>query len=544
MKISRLRVAFFIFNPKWLKSLWSRLTGNGSRQINVELDEALFRKVHAAQSAKDLREVLRQQAKSPDFVALELPKLLRELRALSWSALEIEKVLAYVDFFSGANAQGYHRVLKNSLARRDYALFMTACVHCYLADRFAEGVALLDMFQPHEDPFTDWAEYLAYAGYLNFAAGKRADLALKCLDQALEAGYFSPLLAVNAYPIYFEAGRLAHCEKLRVLIQKNCPHDPEAIYALAVVELARNYYPEGFRLMEARYRMPDLARFINISLLQKPRWDRQSLTKKRLLVHGEQGLGDMIMMARYLPLLHELGAELMIDGRVEASSLLTHNFPYCKFIVGDIQSPIIESFDYWIGIMSLPYCFNTTALDVPATNGYLSVPAEQAAYWRPRIRGLADGPKLRVGLTWSGNPGHRADKRRSMTFDLICSLVRRLPDIYFYSLQTHVPSGHPANLIDIADELLTMADTAAVISEMDLVISVDTSAIHLAGALGRPAWLLLPYRYEWRWGLEGDANPWYSSVRVWRQGQLGAWPELLSNVGDALQSFSNRKAGA
>ena len=193
--------------------------------------------------------------------------------------------------------------------------------------------------------------------------------------------------------------------------------------------------------------------------------------------------------------------------------------------------------------MSLPFHFNTTATNVPAVDGYLSVPKEQAAYWRTRVHSLAEGAKLRVGLAWSGNPGHRADKRRSMSFELICSLVREHSNIRFFSLQTHVPAGHPVNMVDIADELLTLADTAAVMAEMDLVISVDTSAIHLAGALGYPAWLLLPYRYEWRWGLEGVANAWYSSVRVYRQELHGAWPELLDTVGEALQSLYNSKPG-
>jgi hypothetical protein len=491
-----------------------------------------------------LRELLRQQTKFTDFVTRQLPAILKVLSAETWPAIEVEKVLAYVDFFSGANARGYQRTMQSSLVRSDYALFMTACVYCYMADRFEEGAALLDVFQPNEDPTTDWAEYLAYAGYISFAAGRPVDDSLAYFDQALKAGYFSPMLAVNAYLIYFEAGRLEQCCQLRTLIQEKCPDDPEAIFALACVELARGYYAEGFRLMEARYRMPELGRYTNISLLQQPRWKNQSLVNRRLLVHGEQGLGDMIMMARYLPLLHEQGADLIIDGRAEACSLLAHSFPYCKFIVGDIQTPITESFDYWTGLMSLPHHFNTTALNVPAVGGYVSVPDEQEDYWRQRVLGLAGGARLRVGLAWSGNPGHRADKRRSMPFELMCSLVQRHPGIRFFSLQTHVPAGHPANMIDIADELLTLADTAAVMNEMDLVISVDTSAIHLAGALGRPAWLLLPYRYEWRWGLEGEANAWYSSVRVCRQERPGAWSELLDSIGVALQRLGDRKAGA
>lgn len=514
-----------------------------ARRVDIELHADLVGQVRDARSASDLREVLRLQVKSTDFFAQQLPALLMELNSLNWSALEVEKVLAYVDFFSGANARGYHRVVQNSLVRRDYLLFMTSCVYCSLADRFVEAATLLDMFQPHEDPSTDWAEYLAYAGFINFAAGRSADLSLAYFDQALEAEYFSPSLAVNAYAIYFEAGRLAECEKLKALIQRNCPNDSEAICALASVELARSYYAEGFRLMEARYRLPDLARFINISLLQKPRWDRQNLSAKRLLVHGEQGLGDMIMMARYLPLLSEQGLELVIDGRAEACSLMTHNFPYCKFIVGNIQSPIDEPFDCWTGVMSLPYYFNTTAFNAPAVGGYLTAPVEQAAYWGQRVLGLASDVNLRVGLTWSGNPGHRADKRRSMPFELMCSLVQKHPGIRFFSLQTHVPAGHPVNVVDIADELLTMADTAAVMGEMDLVISVDTSAIHLAGALGRPAWLLLPHRYEWRWGLEGEANAWYNSVRVFRQGRPGAWSELLAKVDAELQLLSKSRTG-
>lgn len=524
--------------------LWSRVTGLFSKRANAEFGEDLCQRARATQSASDLRELLRQHAKQTDFVIVQLPKLVKELTDLSWPALEIEKVLAYTDFFSGANARGYERVLQQSLARRDYALFMTACVHCYLVDRFSEGAVLLDMFEPRDDPATEWAEYLSYAGFIYFAAGRPMDRALACFDQAFDAGYFSPMLAVNSYLVYFEAGRLSQCQQVRELIHRNYPDDPEAICALAYVELARNYYPEGFRLIEARYRMPDLARHINISLLEKPRWERQTAGTKRLLVHGEQGLGDMIMMARYLPLLRDEGVELVMDGRAEASSLMTCNFPFCKFIVSDIQSPIDDPFDCWTGLMSLPYHFNTTAANAPAVDGYLSVPSEQAAYWRPRVDALTGGAKLRVGLAWSGNPGHRADKRRSMSFELICSLVRKHSNVRFFSLQTHVPAGHPGNMIDVADELLTLADTAAVMAEMDLVISVDTSAIHLAGALGRPAWLLLPYRYEWRWGLEGAANAWYSSVRVFRQERHGAWSELLDTVDEALQSLCSSKSGA
>ena len=523
-----------------ISSWWSRLTNRGSRLTDKDVDYNLLDQVRTAKISSDLREIFRVSAKrSPDSIVKQLPAVLAHLRTASWPTIEIEKVRAYADFFSGANARGYQRVMQHDLARQDYALFMTTCVHCYIADKFAEGAALLDIFEPEADPLTDWFEYWAFAGYIYFAAGKSIEESLVFFDQALELGGFSVLLATNAYPIYFEAGNLEKCRKLRELIEHNCTDDPEAIYAVAGVELARDYYGEGFRLMESRYQMPELSRTIKISLLQRTRWGQENLAGKRLLVHGEQGLGDMIMMCRYLPLLHAQGAILLVDGRTEARSLILHNFPWCLFLEVDLQSPVIEQFDYWTGMMSLPYHFKSTAFNIPSKAGYLLVPEEQQTYWNDRVQPYAGSSQRRVGLTWSGNPAHRADRRRSMSFELMCSLVRRHPDIQFFSLQTHVPQGRPENMIDIADELLTLADTAAVITKMDLVISVDTSAVHLAGALGCPTWLLLPYRYEWRWGLEGEGNAWYSSVRVMRQRQHGAWAELLENVSSALQNHFN-----
>ena len=524
-----------------IKALWSRFIAKKAQSNRTIHGDDLSTSIERAGClAKNLRTTLQEHAKNKFFVTRTLPKLLKHLSALDWPTIEIEKVLAYADFYSGANERGYQRVMQQELAREDYTLFMTACVFCYLADRFTEGAALLDMFQPDQDPSTDWNEYNAFAGYIHVAAGRPLAQGLAYFDHALEMGCYSPLLAVNAYPLYFEAGQLAQCQTLHALMQRNSQDDPEVLYARACVELARNYYPEGFRLMEARYCMPDVARSMNASLLPKPRWRGQPITGKRLLIHGEQGLGDMIMMARYLPALHAQGVELLLDCRAEALSLMTDNFPYCHFFVSDLKQAILEQFDYWTGLMSLPHLFNTAAFSVPFTGGYLTTPGDQQAYWRERISVLAARCRLRVGLAWSGNPGHRADKRRSIPFESMRPFIQRHPDVRFFSLQTHVPNYRPANLVDMADELITMADTAAVIAEMDLVISVDTAAIHLAGALAAPAWLLLPHRYEWRWGLEGHDNAWYGSVQVWRQSESGAWDDLLENISAALKQHANK----
>lgn len=484
----------------------------------------------------DLRLTLREHlSKGQSF---PIPDLLHTASKLGWSETELQKLAAYAEFFSGQAAIAYRRLIETGLARRDYALFMTALIQCYLHDRLAEGYILLQMFEPDAAEELDLGEFLAYAGYMAFAGGGSAVEACAYFDRALDLGLISPLLSVNAYPIYVEAGRLDRAEQVRHLIHHRYPDDPEAVYAVATVELARDYYPEGFRLAEARYLIPEAPRSLNPDLLQRPRWQGETLTGQRLLVHGEQGLGDIVMMSRYLPMLNDLGGQVLFDCRAEAAPLLRHNFPACEILETDLRTPIQVPFDFWTGIMSLPFHFSTRAGEVPATQGYLTTPPEQKGYWCQRVREISPGSGPKIGLAWSGNPSHRADLRRSIPFHKIVDALGCTPSIDFFALQTRVPAGGPAHLIDLSDELITLADTAALIDEMDLVITVDTSIVHLAGALGKMTWLLLPSRYEWRWGLSGEGNNWYDSVSVLRQRIPGDWDGLLAQVfGERLPVF-------
>jgi hypothetical protein len=480
--------------------------------------------------ASTLYQVLQDQLSNDQ--RLPVMPLLEAARAYRWSTVELEKLTAYTEFYSGQSAMAYRRVMAGGLARNDYTLFMTTCVQCYLHDRYEEGYALLKQFDPELADGIDLSKFLAYAGYIAFVGGGTTTEATAYFDAALDQGLISPLLTVNAYPIYFEAGRHERTEQIRQVIQEHYSEDPEAIYAIACVELARDFYPEGLRLAEARYDMPEVARLINPTLLSKPHWQGETCTGQRLLVHGEQGLGDIVMMSRYLPLLTAQGTQVIVDCRAEAIPLLSHNFPDCNMIAGDLRAPIDTPFDRWTGIMSLPFHFSTTADSVPATQGYLVPPPEQQAYWHGRVGEIARGRTPKIGLAWSGNPGHRADRRRSIPFDKIMTRVREGEPNQFFALQTSVPEHRPENLLDLSDELITLADTAALIDEMDLIITVDTSTVHLAGALGKPTWLLLPHRYEWRWGLSGEHNNWYDTVRVLRQEVPGDWDILLDQVFD------------
>ena len=525
-----------------LGNLLSRIGNLASRRMvpvavsPERIPSAILDLLHHGGHASALRLTIRDLlAKGHSF---PIPDLLLTASRLGWSTHEAQKLAAYDEFYSGQAGLAYRRLIESGLARRDYPLFMTACVQCYLHDRLAEGYTLLRMFEPDAADELDLGEFLAYAGYIAFAGGASALEAYTYFGRALDLGLISPLLLVNAYSIYIEAGQLDRAEQVRYLIHHRYPDDPEAVYAVATVELARDYYPEGFRLAEARYLMPEAPRSLNPNLLQHPRWQGEPLQGQRLLVHGEQGLGDIVMMSRYLPLLNDRGGQILFDCRAEAAPLLRHNFPACEIIETDLRTPLQVPFDLWTGIMSLPFHFSTRAGEVPATPGYLTTPHEQKEYWRHRVREISPGSRPKIGLAWSGNPSHRADLRRSIPFNKILDAMGSSPAMDFFALQTRVPAGGPAHLIDLSDELITLADTAALIDEMDLVITVDTSIVHLAGALGKTTWLLLPSRYEWRWGLSGEGNNWYDSVRVLRQRMPGDWDGHLAQVfGEQLPLF-------
>jgi len=289
-------------------------------------------------------------------------------------------------------------------------------------------------------------------------------------------------------------------------------------------------YEEGWRQMEERYDSDDAHRYLNLSLKPTPRWKGGPLTETRLLVSAEQGLGDTIQMARYLTALQLAGVQqIVMETQPETLTLLQYNFPKIPMVeriwgkVPDLR------FDLWTGMMSLPLYLKAWGAVTPGRSGYLRVPPENTQYWKERVQQLSPTKKPRIGLAWSGQPTHRADRRRSIPFELMMRQVRGI-SVSFFALQTQVPQVLPANVMNVSEEMITLADTAALIEQMDLVITVDTSVVHIAGALGKETWLLLPKRYEWRWGLEGEQNDWYDSVNVIRQTEHANWTAVLQDV--------------
>ncbi len=269
----------------------------------------------------------------------------------------------------------------------------------------------------------------------------------------------------------------------------------------------------------------------------KPLWlGEYPLARKTILLHSEQGLGDTIQFARYAPLLARAGARVVLEVQPELKNALVglDGVAAC-FARGD-QLP---AYDVHCPLGSLPLAFKTEPATIPADIPYLCADEARLAKWRSA---LAAVPGKRVALAWAGNVSHANDRNRSIDLALLEPLLA-LDGVSFLSIQRELRGNDAdilarhANVTHLGGELSDMADTAALATLADLTISVDTSVVHLAGALGRLVWVMLPFAPDWRWTLMGERNPWYPQARLFRQPVLGDWPSLLATVRAELARF-------
>jgi Flp pilus assembly protein TadD len=271
-----------------------------------------------------------------------------------------------------------------------------------------------------------------------------------------------------------------------------------------------------------------------------PLWTgAEAIEGRTLLIHGEQGFGDTIQFCRYLPLLVARGARVVFEVAKPLAGLMTH-------LAGAIEvvsnSDPLPDADFYCPLLSLPLAFGTRLESIPAAVPYLSAPLERIRDWGMRLQPRS---RPRVGLAWSGRKSHKNDRDRSIDLSLLLPLL----DVgaTFVSLQKEVRPGDPAilsqrsEIFDDIGSLNDFSETAALISQLDLVISVDTAVAHLAGALAKPVWVLLPRVPDWRWQLERNDSPWYPSARLFRQSDARRWDLVIDEVRAALSSFVARK---
>jgi hypothetical protein len=267
-----------------------------------------------------------------------------------------------------------------------------------------------------------------------------------------------------------------------------------------------------------------------------PPWrGEEPLAGKTILLHAEQGLGDTVQFVRYAPLLARMGARVVLEVQPELKVFLSGLDGVAAVFAEGEKLP---RFDLHCPLASLPFAMKTEPATIPSELPYLNVSEQQKARWQARLANLA---RPRIALAWSGRSTHANDRNRSMTLAELEPLIVRT-DLRFISVQREVRSTDTARLAadrriaHIGDELADFADTAAVLSAVDFLICVDTSVAHVAGALGRPAFVLLPFQPDWRWGLDREASPWYPSLRLLRQERPGDWAGVIERASAALSA--------
>jgi tetratricopeptide (TPR) repeat protein len=312
------------------------------------------------------------------------------------------------------------------------------------------------------------------------------------------------------------------------------PAFAEARWNEALTRLTLGEFEAGWEGFESRWlcRRPAGRRHTGTA----PWLGKQPLQGKRILAWAEQGYGDTIQFCRYVPLLAERGADVVLEAPAALAGLLA-SLPACTVAVNAAAD---GGFDYQVPLLSLPLAFGTHLASVPNAVPYLSISPGRAREWADRIRKAEDRP--RIGIACSGSEAHLHDRKRSMAlreFDVL------RPHASLYVIQKglrEADQGYLREAVEgiryLGDEIRDFGDTAAIIANLDLVVSVDTAVAHLAGALGKDVWILLPQAAEWRWLVGRSDSPWYPTARLFRQERRGDWAGVMSRVREALQSLA------
>ena len=311
------------------------------------------------------------------------------------------------------------------------------------------------------------------------------------------------------------------------------PDHGEAHWNLAINRLRNGDFKNGWVEAEWRWNVPSLR--LSRGRSNRPLWlGAEPIAGKTLLLCNDQGLGDAIQFCRYIPLLAERGARVVLEVELPLKDLLSSVSGIARCV---IKGETLPDHDFHCSLASLPLAFGTEIDTIPSSVPYVSI-SQHAKSWEAFLGpiGLA-----RVGIVWSGNPDHGNDHNRSIPLKALTPLFD--VDAQFVSLQKNVRESDLAifrervDILDAAPELDSFADTAALIQQLDLVISVDTSVAHLAGALGKPVWILLPYVPDYRWLLDRDDSPWYPTARLFRQTAIRQYTDVLERMRADLRGW-------
>ena len=324
------------------------------------------------------------------------------------------------------------------------------------------------------------------------------------------------------------------------------PNFAEAHWNKALTLLLNGDLHDGFGEYEWRWQVK-LPTFQPLRPFSQPRWDGSPLDGKTIFLHAEQGMGDMIQFVRYVPLVAQRGGRIILECHAPLMNLFK-GLSDVQAIVSYGSTP--PAFDVHAPLMSLPHILGITLNTVPAYIPYLQLPpSPHPSSLSPLPSPLSPLPSLKIGIVWEGNPQNPYNRTRACPLEQLL-LLAELPGVALYSLQKELSSSDRSllqtypHVHDLREHLHDFVDTAAIINQLDVVIAVDTSVAHLAGALGKPIWLLLPFAPDWRWMLKRNNSPWYPTMRLFRQPVYGDWGSVLEAVKKALlarQGVGNRR---
>jgi hypothetical protein len=341
----------------------------------------------------------------------------------------------------------------------------------------------------------------------------------------------------NQAVIHHERGEIElglACSRRAVTLR---PDMAGAHFAIAEAQLLRGEYAEGWEEYEWRFRMAGVPSPLPAALQRgRSQWGGGSLGSGRLLLIGDQGFGDVIQFSRYIPWAVARGQPTILATSNEMAPLMRRMFPDLPIATNWAECTMFAA---WCPLSGLPRLHGTRLDTIPPP---LPIPVdpERAGLWRTKLDLAIPSGLRRVGLVWAGRPTHRNDRNRTMALSVLAPPLAEVPGIALVSLQKGDAAAEVtsyagrAMLADAARDITDYDDTVAAITALDLVVTVDTSVAHIAGAMGRPCWLLLPFTGDWRWLRDRTDSPWYPSMRLFRQTAPGRWDEPLAAVAAAL----------
>jgi len=383
------------------------------------------------------------------------------------------------------------------------------------------------------------SEALNMQGILLHTEGRFSE-AIEAFERAEALGHMAA--ASNRGNSLLDMGRMDEALQAHKTAVERDPECPGALYNLSLTRLRMGEWKQGWQQYEARWRFREVHR--SPRNFSQPRWQGEALEGRRVLLHAEQGLGDTIQFCRYATLVAARGGVAILQVQAPVERLMT-SLPAVR--AGQAQVVLMGEkppvFDLECPLLSLPSVFGTTVDTVPWPGAYLGAgPALALDKWEQFPCPDCGEQPLRVGLAWAGNPRYKADRLRSLHLTTLLPLLQT-PGITWISLQKGAPAeqlcGLPGDVVvrDGCSQDRDLAETAALVATLDLVVTTDTCIAHLAGAMGKPIWILLPHLADWRWMLEIEATPWYPTARLFRQNAPGDWAGVEERVIAELNCF-------